>query len=135
MIEYLLDTNIVIYTMKNRPPEIREVFTRHYGLMAISTVTLMELYFGAEKSLNPQNNRTRIEGFIARLELLDYDKNAAFHTGLIRQELGSSGRTIGAYDCMIAAHARARGLVLVTLNVDEFERVPGLRVESWATHS
>ncbi|MFW5695672.1 MAG: type II toxin-antitoxin system tRNA(fMet)-specific endonuclease VapC [Alkalispirochaeta sp.] len=131
MIEYLLDTNIVIYTMHNRPPEIRERFTRSYGLMAISTVTLMELYYGSENSQDPTGNRTDIEGFIARLELLEYDAPAAFHTGLLRKELQTQGLPIGAYDCMIAGHARSRGLILVTRNESEFSRVPGLRVEAW----
>lgn len=131
MIEYLLDTNIVIYTMKNRPPEIRERFTRYYGLMAVSTVTLMELYYGSENSQNPQGNRADIEGFMARLEVLPYDSEAALHTGLLRKELKSQGQPIGAYDCMIAGHARSRGLILVTRNVSEFSRVPGLRVEKW----
>ncbi len=132
MIEYLLDTNVVIYTMRNRPPEIRERFTRHYGVMSISTVTLMELYYGSENSQDPQGNRTDIEGFVARLDLLQYDAEAAFQTGLLRKELKTQGQLIGAYDCMIAGHARSRGLILVTGNVSEFARVPGLRVERWA---
>lgn len=131
MIEYLLDTNIVIYTMRDRPPEIRTRFTRNYGLMAISTVTLMELYYGSENSDDPPENRSIIEGFVARLELLQYDEEAAFHTGLVRKELKTLGQPIGAYDGMIAGHARSRGLVLVTRNVREFARVPGLRVERW----
>jgi tRNA(fMet)-specific endonuclease VapC len=131
VIEYLLDTNIVIYTMRNRPPEIRERFTRSYGLMAVSTVTLMELYYGSENSQDPGANRTDIEGFVARVQLLEYDAEAAFHTGLLRKELTTQGQPIGAYDCMIAGHARARGLILVTRNVSEFARVPGLRVEKW----
>lgn len=129
--EYLLDTNIVIYTMQNRPPEMREHFTRHYGVMAISTVTLMELYYGSENSMDPSGNRSAIDGFVARLELLPYDSPAAFHTGLLRKELRSQGQPIGAYDCMIAGHARACGLILVTRNASEFQRVPGLRVEQW----
>jgi tRNA(fMet)-specific endonuclease VapC len=131
VIEYLLDTNIVIHTMRERPAEIRRHFTRYYGLMAISTATVMELYYGSENSRDPQGNRSQIEGFVARLELLPYDAVAAFHTGLIRNELKTIGRPIGAYDAMIAGHARSRGLVLVTRNTSEFDRVPGLRVESW----
>jgi tRNA(fMet)-specific endonuclease VapC len=131
VIEYLLDTSIVIYTMQNRPLEIRERFTRHYGLMTVSTVTLMELYYGSENSQDPQGNRADIDGFMARIELLQYDREAALHTGLLRKELKTQGQPIGAYDCMIAGHARSRGLILVTRNISEFSRVPGLRVESW----
>jgi tRNA(fMet)-specific endonuclease VapC len=81
VIEYLLDTNIVIYTMRDRPPEIRTRFTRNYGLMAISTVTLMELYYGSENSDDPRENRSIIEGFVARLELLHTTRRPRFTPG------------------------------------------------------
>ncbi len=70
MIKYLLDTNICIFTIKNKPPEIREQFRQHHGQMAISTVTLMELIYGAEKSQVPERNLAEVEGFAARLEVL-----------------------------------------------------------------
>lgn len=132
MIDYLLDTNIVIYTMKNRPAAVRDRFSYHYGAMAVSTVTLMELYYGAERSMKPVENRALVDGFCARLEVLPYDPKAALHTAQIRAELASTGSTIGSYDSMIAGHARANGFILVTRNIAEFTRVPGLRVENWA---
>ena len=94
--------------MPNRPPEIQEQFTRQYGLMAISTVTLVELNYGSENSQDPDGNRTVIEGFVARLELLPYDAEAAFQTELLRKELRSQGRPIGAYYCRISGHGRSR---------------------------
>ncbi|RUJ45759.1 tRNA(fMet)-specific endonuclease VapC [Pseudomonas aeruginosa] len=133
MLKYMLDTNICIFTIKNRPEQVREAFKRHSGQMSISTVTLMELIYGAEKSANPERNLADVEGFAARLEVLPYDTQAAAHSGQLRAELARMGKPIGPYDQMIAGHARAQGLILVTNNLREFERVPGLRVEDWVS--
>ncbi len=131
MLKYMLDTNICIFTIKNRPQKVREVFTRHHGQMCISTVTLMELIYGAEKSMNPERNLAIVEGFAARLDVLRYDQDAAAHTGQLRAELARLGKRIGPYDQMIAGHARSQGLIVVTNNSREFDRVPGLRIEDW----
>ena len=131
MLKYLLDTNIVIYTIKNRPRRVRERFTRHQGQLAISSVTLMELVYGAEKSSQPERNLRDIDGLAARLDVLPYDAAAATHTGQIRAELARQGTPIGPYDQMIAGHARALGLILVSNDAAEFGRVPGLRLEYW----
>jgi len=133
MLKFMLDTNICIFTIKNRPEEVREAFKRHSGQLSISTVTLMELIYGAEKSANPERNLADVEGFAARLEVLPYDTQAAAHSGQLRAELARIGKPIGPYDQMIAGHARAQGLILVTNNLREFERVPGLRVEDWVS--
>lgn len=129
--KYLLDTNIVIYTMKNRPERIRKRFNRHRGQMAISSVTLGELVFGAEHSRQVERNLADIESMTARLEVLPFDSRAAWHFGRIRSGLYRRGTPISPYDMMIAGQARASGLVLVTNNVGEFERVPGLLLENW----
>jgi tRNA(fMet)-specific endonuclease VapC len=131
MLKYLLDTNICIFTLKNRPDPVRAAFIQHDGQMCVSSVSFMELIFGAEKSARPRQNLLDIEGFAARLEVVPYDREAAIHTGQLRAELARTGRLIGPYDMMIAGHARARGLILVTNNRREFERVPGLRLEDW----
>jgi tRNA(fMet)-specific endonuclease VapC len=131
MIKYMLDTNICIFTIKNKPQIVREAFNRHNGQLCISAVTLMELFYGAEKSAAPEKNLAVIEGFVARLEVLPFDNEAAAHTGMIRSELARAGTPIGPYDHMIAGHARSRGFIVVTNNLREFERVPGLRVEDW----
>jgi tRNA(fMet)-specific endonuclease VapC len=135
MLKYMLDTNIVIYTIKNRPQQVREAFKRHQGQMAISSVTLGELIFGAERSAQVERNLGDIEGLAARLETLPFDSHAAEHFGQLRAELYRVGRPIGPYDMMIAGHARAMGLILVTNNVREFEQVPGLRLENWVNEA
>ena len=131
MLKYMLDTNIIIYTIKNRPAAVKDAFNAHTGQMCISSVTLMELIYGAEKSTMPERNLRDIEGLAARLEVLSYDESAANHTGQIRAELAKLGQPIGPYDQMIAGHARSRGLILVNNNQREFERVSGLRLENW----
>jgi tRNA(fMet)-specific endonuclease VapC len=133
MLKYLLDTNIVIYTIKNRPPQVRKVFNLHADQLCMSTVTLGELIYGAEKSQRPEGNLAVVEGLAARLEVLPFDAEAAIHFGQISAELARSGRPIGPYDMMIAGHARSRGLLLVTNNLAEFERVHGLRLENWVS--
>ena len=131
MLRYLLDTNICIFTIKNRPQRLREMFNQQAEFLCTSSVTMAELFYGAEKSARVAENLSVIESFAARLEVLDFDPPAAAHYGQIRAELESSGTPIGPYDLMIAGHARSRGLILVTNNRREFDRVPGLRVEDW----
>ena len=131
MLKYMLDTNIVIYTIKNKPGEVREAFKAHDGQLCISAVTLMELMYGAEASAAVERNLRDIEGFAARLDVLPYDNEAAAHTGQLRAELRKIGRPIGPYDEMIAGHARSRGLVVVTHNIKQFENVPGIRLANW----
>lgn len=131
MRKYLLDTNICIYTIKNRPESVRKAFIEHEGQMGVSTITEMELIYGAEKSAAIARNLKDVEGFLARLEILDFDSAAAAHTGQIRAELANAGTPIGPYDQMIAGHARSLGLIVVTNNVAEFARVPGIRLENW----
>ncbi|MGC8493014.1 MAG: type II toxin-antitoxin system tRNA(fMet)-specific endonuclease VapC [Syntrophobacteraceae bacterium] len=132
MLKYLLDTNIVIYTLKNRPQQVKRRFQRHQGQMAISAVTLGELVFGAEHSQQVERNLADIEAMAARLEVLPFDEKAAYHFGRIRAALYRTGHPIGPYDMMIAGQARALGLILVTNNIKEFERVPGLALEDWS---
>ncbi len=133
MLKYMLDTNIIIYTIKNKPTEVRNAFKKHYGQMCISSITLMELIYGCEKSSNPEKNLLDVEGLSARLDVLPYEEIAATHTGQIRAELAKQGKPIGPYDHMIAGHARSKGLILVTNNDKEFRRVDGLRIENWVS--
>ncbi|MEN8169031.1 MAG: tRNA(fMet)-specific endonuclease VapC [Pseudomonadota bacterium] len=131
MLKYMLDTNIVIYTIKNRPEEIRHAFKQHDGQMCISTITLGELIYGAERSSQPEKNMEVIEGMTARLEVLSFEYQDAAHFGQLRAELMSVSKPIAPCDMMIAGHARSRGLILVTNNTKEFDRVPGLRIDNW----
>lgn len=131
MIQYLLDTNIVIYVIKQRPLAALETFNRHQGRMALSSITVAELVHGAEKSLYPARNLKVVEDFCSRLVMLPYSVEAAYHYGHMRAVLEQSGQTIGVNDLHIAAHARSLGLTLVSNNLREFERVPGLLLENW----
>ena len=131
MIKYLLDTNIVIYVIKRRPPEALETFNQHATRMAISSVTLAELIYGAEKSQNVSQNLEAVEEFASHLDVLPYNERAAQHYGEIKAELERRGQIIGLNDIHIAAHARSQGLTLVSNNLKEFNRVPHLATENW----
>lgn len=131
MLQYMLDTNICIYVIKNYPAKLRERFNRLAEQLSISTVTLAELSYGAEKSGRRLENLQAVEQFAARLEVLPFSSRAAAHYGRIRASLEGAGKPIGPHDTLISAHARAEGLTLVTNNVREFRRVPGLNVENW----
>ncbi|MEZ0328049.1 MAG: PIN domain-containing protein, partial [Dissulfuribacterales bacterium] len=112
---------------KNRSQEVREAFRRHHGQLCISAVTLMELIKGAEKSENPETNMEVIEGFAARLEVLDFDRNAAAHSGQIIAALKRRGQKIEAYDSQIAGHARSNGLKTRCRS----ERPRSCRLDTW----
>jgi tRNA(fMet)-specific endonuclease VapC len=131
----MLDTDLCIRILRDRPRGARERFNGEAAHLCISTVTSGELLFGAEKSQRPAEARRQVEGFSARLEVLPFDNDAAGHFAEIRADLERKGRIIGPYDLMIAGHARSRGLVVVTGNLGEFIRVPGLRAEDWLAES
>ncbi|MBO0905241.1 type II toxin-antitoxin system tRNA(fMet)-specific endonuclease VapC [Jiella sonneratiae] len=131
MLTHMLDTNICIYVMKTYPPGVREKFNGLAEQLCISSITLGELHYGAEKSGRPPENLAAIEHFVARLEVLPFADKAAAHYGQLRAELERAGTPCGPYDMQIGAHARSEGLILVTNNRREFDRMPGLRVENW----
>lgn len=135
MLKYLLDTNIVLYVIKRRPIEVMGVFNENAGRMAISAVTLSELFHGAEKSAKVAQNLAIVEEFASLLEVLPYSAKASQHYGAIRAALEKVGRPIGVNDLHIAAHARSEGLTLVTNKLGEFKRVPGLLTENWLRRS
>ncbi|MBP2198370.1 type II toxin-antitoxin system tRNA(fMet)-specific endonuclease VapC [Pantoea cypripedii] len=131
MHRYMLDTNIVIYVIKQRPIEVLARFNANVGRMVMSSITLAELVHGAEKSSFPERNLRTVEDFVSRLDVLSYDEKAAFHYGSIRADLEKKGTPIGLNDLHIAAHARSSGLTLVSNNLREFSRVNGLISENW----
>lgn len=131
MLRYMLDTNLCIRVLRDRPQTIRERFNAEADGLCISSIVLFELLYGAAKSARPIENRSEVERFASRLDVLPFDDDAAAHAGDIRVVLTRQGRMIGSYDLLIAGHARSRGLVVVTGNLDEFERVEGLRCEDW----
>jgi tRNA(fMet)-specific endonuclease VapC len=132
MLAILLDTDICIYALKKRNSSLVEKFSANDGAMAISDITLFELYYGAERYEDSHRRLAIIEAFASRLEVLPFDSRAARHAGQIRSALERRGQMIGAYDVMIAGVARSAGLILATNNVREFQRVEGLRVERWS---
>lgn len=128
---YMLDTDISIYLIKNHPPELRGRFDSFLGELCISVITLGKLYFGAEKSARRIENMTAIEGYTAQLVVLPFTADAAAHFGQLRADLARAGTPVGPFDLLIGAHARSERLTLVTNNVREFARIPGLQVENW----
>jgi tRNA(fMet)-specific endonuclease VapC len=119
--------------IKRRPEELLEAFNTHAGHMCISSITLAELIYGVEKSSLPERNRRNVEDFVSRLDVLSYDDAAAAHYGDIRADLERKGTTIGVNELHISGHARSQGLILVTNNTKEFERVEGLRIDDWSS--
>jgi tRNA(fMet)-specific endonuclease VapC len=127
----MLDTNLCIRVLRDRPASVRERFNAESDGLSISTIVLTELLHGAAKSARPVENRTQVERFASRLIVLHFDDDAAAHAGEIRATLEREGRPIGGYDVLIAGHARSLGLIVVTGNLGEFSRVDGLRSEDW----
>jgi tRNA(fMet)-specific endonuclease VapC len=131
MLRYLLDTNLCIRVLRDRPPEVRERFNLEADGLCVSTIVLSELLHGAANSDRPEHNRNEVERFAARLDVLAFDDAAAHHAADIRAALERQGKPIGGYDLLIAGHARSRGLTVVTSNLADFARVEGLRSEDW----
>lgn len=129
---YLLDTNICIYALKNRPPEVlaRLRAVRRTDV-TLSVITVLELRQGAEKSQRSAATHATLDNFLSPLQILPFDEAAALAAARIRAHLERQGRPIGDLDSLIAAHALSQDLVLVTNNLREFERVPGLQCENW----
>jgi tRNA(fMet)-specific endonuclease VapC len=128
----MLDTNICIYIIKQKPEAVLARFRAfQVGDVGISTITLAELQYGAMKSARPKQNRESLKEFVAPLDVASFDNAASEAYGEIRVALEKSGRPVGAMDLLIAAHALSLDARLVTNNEKEFKRVRGLRVENW----
>ncbi|MDP8033299.1 type II toxin-antitoxin system VapC family toxin [Pasteurella atlantica] len=131
MITYMLDTNICIYAMNNKPQKVRKKLIQHQKNVCISNITLAELLYGAEKSANRDKAWYAVNAFTENLLILDYDVMAATYTAKIRATLERKGMPIGSYDTMIAGHALSQNIILVTNNQKEFNRVNGLQLDNW----
>ena len=130
---YMLDTNICIYVMKEKPETVLRRFQQELNAgLCISSITLAELEYGMKHSSNPIKNEQALLRFLAPLSILPFGATAAFEYGDIRDYLQKQGTPIGPLDMLIAAHARSERMVLVTNNIREFERVPNLELENWA---
>ena len=131
MLRYLLDSNLLIEVLRYRPAKLRVKFNQEAAALATSSVVASELVFGALVSARPVENRAEVDQLLSRLAVLNFDRAAAEHAADIRAQLRKKGKSIGAYDALIAGHARSLGLELVTANLREFARVPGLRITAW----
>ena len=130
--KYLLDTNICIYIIKEKPPHVLKKFrATNPGDIAISSITVSELEYGVYKSSNKIKNKEALNEFLLPLEIADYDYHAAMIYGKIRADLEQKGTPIGALDNLIAAHALSLGIPLITNNEKEFSRVQDLPVINW----
>ena len=128
---YLLDTNICIYVINHKPQQVFERFRQYQlGQLAVSSITASELAFGVEKS-GSERNKQALKKFLSPLEILPYDEQAIWHYAQLHHDLQSKGQTIGSLDMLIAAHALALDVVLVTNNTKEFERIEKLKLENW----
>jgi tRNA(fMet)-specific endonuclease VapC len=131
-VNYLLDTNICIFVIKKKPTGVLRRFQLHAPHeVAVSSVTLAELRYGADKSTRPQQNHAALDAFLAPISVADFDSRAADQYGKVRVELERRGTPIGPLDTLIAAHALSLGVILVTANTLEFTRVQALTVEDW----
>jgi tRNA(fMet)-specific endonuclease VapC len=132
MFDYMLDTNICIYILSGRAPQLSELFEERTKAICISAVALSELWYGVENSHRREANALILAEFSERVGVLHFSPQAAKWYGRIRAGLRRAGTPVGFHDMMIAAHALAEDLTLVTNNRREFDRIPGLRVENWA---
>lgn len=131
---YMLDTNICIYAIKNKPAQVFQKLQEHDPAdVCISSITYAELVHGVEKSQAVERNRVALTLLLANIEILDFDVQAADEYGKIRADLEKKGTPIGPFDMMIAGHARSLNYIMVTNNVREFERVSSLKIENWAS--
>ncbi len=131
--KYMLDTNMCIFLIKKKPVRVLEAFKQlPAGDLYLSTITVAELEYGVAKSSSRSKNQAALAAFLVPLEIIPFSEQAARVYGEVRAELEKKGQIIEPYDLLIASHALSKGLILVTNNLDEFQRVPGLSVEDWS---
>ncbi len=129
---YLIDTNICIYLMNQKPHHlIQKMKNFQVGDIVLSSITLAELQYGVSKSKNKENNQVRLNEFLVPFEILPFNERHTIVYGEIRSQLEKKGKIIGPLDLLIAAHALSEEFILITNNDKEFKRVKGLSVENW----
>lgn len=130
---YLLDTNICIYAINRKPASVINAIKEKSVLgLYISSITLAELEYGIENSLQQDSNRVALQKFISVFNVLDFDAEDAISYGKLRSRLKRTGKPIGPLDMLLAAQALSKDLIFVTNNASEFERVEGLQIEDWS---
>ncbi len=131
-LRYMLDTNMIAYARNRRPECVLERLLRHApSEISISSITMAELEYSVFNSSKPKQNQSALLIFLSKITILPFDRPASIEYGNIRWQLKSQGSLIGTNDMLIAAHARASGLILVTHNTREFSRVENLALEDW----
>jgi len=129
---YLLDTNILIYAQKKKSPIVLEnIRGKDPSVLFVSIFSVAELVFGCQKSIDPQKNHRALLEFLVPFSILDFEQGDCGKYGEIRAFLEMSGTPIGTIDTFIGLMSVSRGLILVTNNTREFERIPGIRIENW----
>jgi tRNA(fMet)-specific endonuclease VapC len=129
---YLLDSNICIYIINNRPEKVvQRIKEYNPPEIKLSSISLAELEYGVSKSEKREKNRQALINFASAFDIVDFNDEDAEIYGLIRADLEKNGQVIGPYDMQIAAQAITRNLVLVTSNVKEFSRIKKLKIENW----
>ena len=130
--KFLLDTNICIYLIKQKPVSVQKNFNaQRVGDIGISSISVAELAYGVEKSQHRKRNQAALTQFLAPLTITDFDRPAALAYGQIRARLEAEGQPVGAFETLIAGQAISLGVILVTNNEREFSRIPNLRIENW----
>jgi tRNA(fMet)-specific endonuclease VapC len=132
MNDIMLDTNICIYIIKNKPKSVIEKFKNYnIGDISLSSITISELYYGVYKSNYVQKNLLALEQFLQPFNIVEYDLKASIEYGKIRATLEKQGNIIGGLDMQIAAHAKSLDMTLITNNTKEFLRVENLVIDNW----
>jgi tRNA(fMet)-specific endonuclease VapC len=130
--KWMLDTNICIAIIRRQPQvAIRRLRGKSVGQVGVSAVTVAELQYGAAKSTRPESARSALSEFLLPLEVAPFDEAVCARYSAVRAKLEAAGKPIGPLDTLIATHALSLGVVLVTNNLREFRRVPGLTIEDW----
>lgn len=129
---YLLDTNTCIHAMRGVVSVLQAMATHRPRDLAVSSVSCYELYTGVEKCKRPDQERGKVDTLLRTVRPIAFDMAASVEAALVRAELESRGEIIGPYDVLIAGHAIANGLRLVSSNTKEFARVPKLTLEDWS---
>ncbi len=131
--KYMLDTNICIYIIKKKPFKVIEALKKiEIGEIGLSVITLAELEYGVEKSQQREKNKIALTGFLTPFKILPFSLKAAANFGEIRAFLEKKGKSVGAYDLLIGAHALSENAALVTNNIKDFTNVPNLLLENWS---
>jgi tRNA(fMet)-specific endonuclease VapC len=135
-VKYLLDTSVCVELIRRRSERLaRQMAKRPTSDFGLSSLTVAELRYGAGRSARPPHQHQTLDKFLIPFSIVDFDSSAAVAYGSIRVQLERSGTPIGAIDTLIAAHALSRDLILLTRNLKEFKRVPGLKAEDWTKRS